>query len=367
MRRLLYLTLFCVGATAQAPDNADLTKLTRELRSAIGSASFASASAIADKLDESVQHRYQTWLTRDATERVNEVLAWLPPDIESFWVNQEPFTITPDEPLQMLYARPIQVYSTDRLMALNGGIFQRALANRTVRLVVSAARSIAATKDGVAIPGLAGSQDVAYFYFFADAIDLPPADESIRGHPAWRASAKILAGGPHQPGAEPVQKEEENWLVLVRPDLLILSNRRELLTQISEVIASGASLRALPGTLPEWAHVDRTASFWGLRHYSMQSKPTRGQRGFDAAELPLPDGSATGVTVRLGEATQRLEVHYLSARPLSQSPAFARNREREFKVDQPDAGVWRLMSDVRTRGPYPVHFAMSMLGFGEYR
>jgi hypothetical protein len=367
MRLLFCLPLFCVGLAAQGPGDADLMRLTRELRGAVGTDSLAAAAAVADKLDEAVQRRYQNWLVRDADQRVNDVLTWLPPDIEGFWVNQEPFTIKPQESLQLLYGRPIQAYSMDRLIALNGGTFQRALGNRTVRLVAAAARNIRTEKDGVAIPGLAGSQDVAYFYFFAGAIDLPPVDETLQGQSAWRATAKILAGLGHQPGVEPEQKEDENWLVLARPDLLVLSNRRELLVQILESMTGGAKARAMPATLPEWVHVDRTSSFWGLRHYSAQSKPTREQRGYGAAELPSPDGAATGVTVRFDEAKQRLEIHYLSAGPLTQNSVYANDRQREFQVDQPEAGVWRLISDVQARGAYPVHFAMTMLGFGEYR
>lgn len=367
MRPLFCLPLFCISLTAQAPGDPALAKLTRELRSAVGADSLAAAADLADQIDEAVQRRYQSWLVRDAAQRVNDVLTWLPPDIESFWVNQTPFTIRPEESLQLLYGRPIQVYSMDRLIALNGGVFQRALGNRTVRLVASAARNIRPAGDGVAIPGLAGSQDVVYFYFFADAIELPLPDETLQGHPAWRATAKILAGLRHQPGVEPEQKEDENWLTLARPDLLVLSNRRELLTQVLEGMTGGAKARAMPATLAEWAQVDRTSSFWGVRHYSVQSKPTREQRGYGAAELPSPDGAAMGVTVRFDDAKQRLEIHYLSTGPLSQNPVFANNRNREFQVDQPEAGVWRLISDVQARGAFPVHFAMLMLGFGAYR
>jgi len=364
MRSILWLPLISVVLAGQTTGDADLLKLTRELRRAVGEDSPSSAVDLADRLDDAVQQRYKAWLIRDADERANEVLTWLPPDIEAFWVNMEPFTIKPEETVGLLYGRPIQAYSMDRLMAVNGGSFYKALAGHTARLVVSAARKIGERKG---IPGIAGSEEVAYFYFLAHPADLPSFDDSVQGHPVWRATAKVFVDGPLQPGVEPAQREDESWIALGRPDLLILSNRRDMLAQILVQMTGGSRSRALPAGLPEWAHVNRTASFWGLRHYSPQSKPSRDQRGYDVAELPRPDGAATGVAVQFDYAKQRLEIDYLSPSRLSEVPIFANSRKREFQTDQPGAGVWRLISDVQARGDFPVHFAMTMLGFGAYR
>ena len=363
-RLILALPLISVILAAQTTGDADLLNLTRELRDAVGGDSLTSAADLAAKLDDAVQQRYKAWLVRDADQRVNEVLTWLPRDIESVWVNQEPLTIKPEESPALLYGRPVQAYSTDRLRAVNGGSFYQALGGHILRLVVSAARNISEPKG---IPGIAESEDVAYFYFFADAIDLPSPGDSMQGHPVWRATAKVFVAGRLQPRMEQAQREDENWIALARPDLLILSNRREVLAQILVQMAGGPKSRALPGDLPEWARVSRFASFWGLRHYSPQSKPARDQRGYDAAELPRPDGAATGVVVQFDQAKQRLEIDYLSPGKLSQNPMFADSRKREFETDQPEAGVWRLISDVGARGDFPVHFAMTMLGFGQYR
>jgi hypothetical protein len=208
---------------------------------------------------------------------------------------------------------------------------------------------------------------VAYFYFFADPLDLPPPDDSVQGRPVWSATARIDAGGLPQPGVKREQRDDQNWLALARPDLLILSNRRTLLSEILQRISGGTEARALPADLPEWKQVDTTASFWGLRHYSAQSKPKHGGVGFEAAELPRPDGAAIGVTVRFDSVQQRLEVRYLSEAQLAQHGAFANSLQREFQIDRSEAGVWRLLADIQKRGPFPVHFALTMLGFGMYR
>jgi hypothetical protein len=107
---------------------------------------------------------------------------------------------------------------------------------------------------------------------------------------------------------------------------------------------------------------------WGLRHYADASKPKQGEQGFAAADLPhYPDRKAVGATVRFDSLTQRVEITYLSSAELSRRRGAADLLAREFQVDQPEAGVWRLVSDVQARGPFPVHSALIMLGFGMYR
>ncbi len=39
----------------------------------------------------------------------------------------------------------------------------------------------------------------------------------------------------------------------------------------------------------------------------------------------------------------------------------------DFQVDQLQAGIWRLVSNVEARGDFPVDFAIAMLGFGTYQ
>jgi hypothetical protein len=175
------------------------------------------------------------------------------------------------------------------------------------------------------------------------------------------------AGGIFQPRMEPAQRDDTNWIALARPDLLILVNQKELLNEILERILHGSQTRALPAALPEWTQVDRTTPFWGLRHYTTRSKPKPGERGCEAAELPQPDCTASGVTVRFDTVQQRLEVRYLSETELAQHGMLGNGVRREFRVDQPQSGVWRLVSDVQKSGPWPVHFALVMLGFGMYR
>lgn len=365
MRLLPWLAVVPACLAAQTAASPDPVRLLRDLRSAIQDESLTTAVELAAKLDEAVQQRYSAWLIRDAEERVGEALAWLPADTESVWVNQRPFLIRPEEGMGLLWSRPNEAYSVDRLAALNGGNFYRALAKHRIRLVVAGGRNIHSTAVD-SVPARIAAGEVAYIFFLAQPIDFAMPDGSIQGRPVWRAVAKVDEGQVFQPGQKRAEREDENWLALARPDVVVLTNRYALLSEMLERATLGSKTRAMPADLPEWAHVDRHASFWGLRHYRQDSK--QGEPGFAAPNLPHhPDGKAVGTTIRFDATTQSLEITYLSPAERLQRPGAPDLVSREFQIDQPEAGVWRLTSDVNARGPYPLHFGLALLGFGEYR
>ena len=366
MRSLLVLPFFSACLAAQTATPTDTVQLLQDLRTAIQHDSFATAAELAGKLDLAVQEQYSAWLIRDADQRVDEALAWLPADTESVWVNQEPFTIQPDLGIDMLWDRPNESYSVDRLAALNDGEFYKTLGNHTIRLVVAGARNIRKNQFP-SVPATVFAEDVAYVFFLAEPVDFASPGGPIAGHPVWHATAKIDAGGVPRPGQKRAQRDDENWLALARPDVMILTNRQSLLTEILERTNFGSKIRSMPASLPEWSHVDRSASFWGLRHYADGAKARTGEPVFGAADLPHhPDEKAVGATVRFDSVSKHLEIIYLSSGELLRRPGGA-DPLAQFKVDQPEAGIWRMVSDVRARGPFPVHFALVMLGFGMYR
>lgn len=345
----------------------DPSKLLRDFRIAVAENSPTTAADAADKLDQAIRARYQAWLVRDASQRVDEFLSWLPANTETFWVNQEPFLVNPDEPPEVLYAKPIQKFSTDRLAAAGDGKIYRAVAGRTIRMVASGAKEYRENRKILTTPGPQTLREVVYFYLLTEPFDAPPADETIEKRPVWKAPAKITDWTQQLPGQEPPKIDDDNWIALARPDLLILSNRRDVLSTVLARIGQGAESRALPADLGEWQHVNRGASFWGLRHYSAPAKPKPGERGYEAADLPRADGSATGASVQFDPSSLRLEIEYLSTAPLAKSRGPVDSLRTEFQIDQPSAGVWHLISDVKARGSYPVLFAMQLIGYGEYR
>lgn len=362
--------MFSSTLCAQTAGQTELLRLTDELRSAITQQKLTLAANLAAKLDDAVKAQQHAWLIRDADQRVEEVLTWLPVDTESLWVNQNPFVVKADESLSLLNGRATELYSVDRLSALSNGRFYRLLSGRTIRLVVAGTRNIIHSQE-LSVPAVLPKRDVAYFYFLSEPIDLGSQDEYIQKRPVWRAPANIDdIRVPFRPGVERPQLEDENWLALARPDLLVVTNSKELLGETLERIEHGSQTRAYPPSLTEWKHVDRRASFWGLRHYTDQAKPKPNERGYVNAALPEPDGAAAGVAagvaVNFDAAGQRLEIRYLSQAPLTAADP-AEMVHGQFLIDQAEPGVWRLVSDIKAKGDFPVHFALAMLGFGGYR
>lgn len=363
LRRILILALLTGALGAQA-DQSDLTRLARELRTALEKKDLTIAADLATQLDHDVQLRYRAWLIRDAQKWVDDVLTWLPPDTETLFVNQEPFVVDPSESPEALYGRPTQIYAIDRLSALNAGEFYRALEGRTISLVAAGARDIRG--PGTGVPALSPDSEVVNFLFLAEALHpnvLGAPDKSLQNCPVWRAIAKIHVGESWRVS----QRDDESWLALARPDLLVIASKENLLDELLQRIAQGSPMRALPPTLPEWEHVNRLAPFWGLRHYPGSGAREDGSNPRVAKGGNLRrDASAVGVAVQYDSGRERLEIHYLSAAAKVSDPT-RDHPAPEFQTEYTQPGVVRLTSDTRARGDFPFHFAVFMLGFGRYR
>jgi hypothetical protein len=223
------------------------------------------------------------------------------------------------------------------------------------------------------VPAFMPDGDVAYFYLLEDAVDegvLGAPDESINKHSFWRGTAKIDAGEPWGPrNRDRAQREDENWLTFARPDLLVLSSRREMLTEILDHLGKADMNpdRALPESLKEWAQVDRQAQFWGLRHYSEPGPRQDATNPKNRTGGVQADALALGVTVQFDVESGNLEIRYLS--PVSKLPRFLTGTtiNPQFQTVQLQEGVWQLKSNTLDRGDFPFHFAASLLGFGGYR
>ncbi len=224
MRAIIAFALVQGSLMAQTAPAGDLPRLTREFRSAIEHDEWNSAAELSEKLDATVRATRNAWLTRDSQTRVDEVLSWLPANIEALWVNQAPFAIKADDPLSVIRETPVVSYCVDRLAAIADGKFYRALSNQTIRMTLAATRGLT-SHSGSMIPDWMRRQEVVYFYFMADPFDLGPADESIENHPVWRGVAQSVDQDvPFRPGVERPKLDDPHWIALARADLLILSN-----------------------------------------------------------------------------------------------------------------------------------------------
>src|SRR5689334_16641750 len=114
--------------SAQTPANQDPKRLLRNVQNAIGDRDLVEAYDAASRLDDTIQARVRTLMVRDARQRVDEILTWLPAATESLLVSQEPFVF------ESKPQRPDLGYLMGRLPTLNGGAVLNSLRGRTVRI-----------------------------------------------------------------------------------------------------------------------------------------------------------------------------------------------------------------------------------------
>jgi hypothetical protein len=344
MVRSLVILLVTFGALAQSPPP-DLNTMLHDVRSAIGNSDLVTASDLAANIDDGVQAHLQAWMVRDARQRVAEVLTWLPAGTETLLVDQEPFVIGNTA------GRPDAVYVLGRLSSIG------ALRGRIVRIAAAGEMDIRDRAGApLRIPATMPAAGIVCFYFLGENLDTyslgAREPQDMAGRPVWHAAAR------------PRSRDEDLWMALARPDLLVAANSRELLADEMDRIVKGSTARALPASLAEWAEVDRNSPVWALRHY-----PDAGDRHdasnprMSGSRLFQTDASASGIAVNFDPGPQALAIHYLSHADRL-GIYIEQMFNREFQVDRSKPGVWRLRSNLRERGEFPFHLAMAMLGLG---
>jgi hypothetical protein len=343
MARFLVFLLATSGLLAQtAPP--DLDNLLRDVRTSIGNGDLVTATDLTVSLDEGVQTRLRTWMLRDVRQRVAELLTWLPAATETLLVDQQPFV------MGTTAGRPDLPYLSGRLSLV------RALRGRTVRLAAASEMRIR-DRPGIplTIPAAVPDAGIVYYYFLTENFDagtLGPREQDSPGRAVWRLTAR------------PQTRDDETWITLARPDVLVTSNSRELLADVMDRILKGSTARALPTSLQEWTEVDRNAPFWGLRHYSDPGeRHDAGNPRTPGSRLFQSDPTATGLTVSFDPTRQTLDIRYLS-RAERLGNYIEQMFNRQLQVDRSRPGVWVLKSNLREQGEFPFHLAMAMLGFG---
>ncbi|MGC2661236.1 MAG: hypothetical protein WA324_25060 [Bryobacteraceae bacterium] len=344
---------FLHGLFGQDATPNDLDRLRQQLRDAIGGGRLAEASEIAVKLDDGVQRQYRTWLARDSNQRVNRVMSWLPIETEALFVLQYPVVIEAQESGEALRSGPAQSYAIERLRALNNGDIYRRLQDRTIQLTVAAIRTVKnGSGESRIVPALMPDEDVTYFYFFTESLGgdlLGEPNITTNLGDVWQGTARVDAGEPPAPNQrERAQREDQNWLALPQPNLLVLCSRRETLTKLLQSIRGGVTdiaRQAFPESMPVWAQVDKKSAFWGLRRYT--------------------DSGDSGLAVDFDVDSGQLAMRCLGSSARCSTTDFGMTQQ--FKTTHTQDGIWQFESSLRERGDFPFHAALALLGFGMYR
>lgn len=253
-------------------------------------------------------------LAQDAATPVDPVLDWLPLDTETLVVANYQQTIQqalggaaandPAADFQYQHFAQLPSFMFTATTLLNKKMIFAATAARRFRLPPVTAQG--------AIPlGTSLRDSCTFIQYEAPVNDVVLAAlaayprESVAQQLAW-----IVQYLPHQqlPGIP----NYKAWIVMLRPDLLLVSPDRDFLeTVLQRYRKPKSERRAFPTDSPAWKWIDKTASFWGLRVYDPDSidDPTS---PFITKSWSWDDDKATAFTFQYDSSARALKMTRLS-------------------------------------------------------
>ncbi len=289
-------------------------------------------------------------LSNAGTELADKFLDWLPPNTETVVVAKQPFEFpesninrTP-EPLPMAEAYALLLLAASEKESLG-----KKLTGRTLRFAAIGARGFGKdeTAHGLGMISFEGCAVYSFLRPVQESLFERKPDESVMGHPVWISKRSFSDA-----------KETDTFVVaLPKPDLILACNNRDFFSTMVSRMSTPQKPRALPADLPEWKHVDRSASLWGLRHVSRE--------GFDPGWLIDPEKKSiniTGLTIEFGASGAKANV-FANQNPwvkVSDDPQFEGKASSKKSGD----GVWGLsVTGNGQAGGMAVFVLMAMLGF----
>jgi hypothetical protein len=250
---------------------------------------------------------------------VDQALVWLPPNTETIMVVQGPFELQPLEPADQKegesppLAKILQFFACGPVAHPEKGTYLQSLKGSIVAFVLEGARGFRSPKSLGMMP-----YDGCHIIVFKD--DLKTAkDDFIEGLRTQNPKEEQISGQKTFVIQQRLEEDEwKNYFAFPRPNVLLAATDRSYLEEVLKRMGMKEKPkdRALPENLSEWKHVDRTAKFWGIRHYDKanakndpSSPLTNEQRAANN-----PDLSAVGLVFAYNGGKKDLAtVKYLSA------------------------------------------------------
>ncbi|MCA9031509.1 MAG: hypothetical protein KDA66_11920 [Planctomycetaceae bacterium] len=240
--------------------------------------------------------------------QLEEMLAWLPPSSETLIVANGPFEVGKR-------FNDSEQYGTS-IRALCQGLWlpkslQTGMAEHKVVLAVEGSRNFR-FKGGLGLM----SYDGCHLLRFEEGADESLQQSLKASEAAADEMLKVL-------GFEVLLLKEEAegvpWTIYITrlaPEVLLWTTDRESLeTAIirHRTAPKEGQIRAFSRDLPEWQHVDFSASVWGLRHFSREHLQTDPTTPFNADSTDsISDPQAIGFTFAIDKTQKHIRLRYLT-------------------------------------------------------
>ena len=226
------------------------------------------------------------------SERVANVLQWLPADTQTLIVDQAPAEKTPDS---------LEILQEPLTKFLPSGA---AATEAPLALIVHGARRFRSPGDFSLLP----YQGATILVFEKDLKDADPVfDPDMAPRIITIGGIRVLQF-QRKLGAD----EWTFYVTRPKPNVLICATDRDYLTEVLSGTLERPGPRALPEDLPEWTCVDTSARFWAIRHFDpkdVQLDPTTPLGKWK--QVPEDDG-AIGATFSYDPAKRLGVVNHLS-------------------------------------------------------
>jgi hypothetical protein len=246
---------------------------------------------------------------------IDAVLWWLPEDTETIFAAQGPFKLTRQAP-RLQPGRSLQII----LQTTNLSVLAGSEENQRVKQVIGTTVLLAVEGSRHFRPPSSLGSTLFEGCEIIEFKDEPGRDgEKLKKLFEKAAKRKETLNGVEVFVYEEML-EQDLWTEFVanpRPNLFLAATNEEYLKEVLNRMSHQAETRALPDSLPEWKYVDRSASFWAMRHFDPKNAsqdPTSPFGGRKAANIP--DEQAVGVVFSFSAVPGRTPtITYLSANP----------------------------------------------------
>lgn len=301
------------------------------------------------------------------SQRLNQVLDWLPTDSETIVVANGPFRfpqkLGPEQP----FVTSARAISFGLVTHLRQGSLSKQLRGQKILMSVAASRRFSSPKGLGLMP-----YDGCHLLMFDQS-----AHETVKSafEDCIKHAPKMIQIGEVRVASYTETYERDEWTTLVampQPDMLITATDVEFLQDVFSRMKDMRSKRAFPTDIPEWKHINVQSPVWGIRHYRKEhaaTDPSSPLRPRAAANVP--DSKATGFVFWYDSKSQTARARYLSRanNPVKIATQHWHHPSRKLTptIKEIQAGVVDVASSVKGESGLMFLFVlMGCLGHGVY-
>ena len=292
---------------------------------------------------------------------VDTVFDWLPADTETVIAAEKSFVVPQVEVLDSNALAVAQGFTLGLLTVAEKGRVFHTLQGLRIRFSLLAGRKFGWRNDDQ--DGLVSYQGCAAYAFerpLPPALIARTAEETVLGHPAW-----VSKGTQNQSDYQYTYRVTQ-----LRPDLLLVCNDRDFLTEVLTRMAGKPNRQALPESLPEWKHVDRLAPLWGVRHFAAHPavRDDTNPANFDEGK---GDKEAVGLAMQVGHPAGTVWGRWITKSKASPWPDLLVEADfnEQAKITRKQDGAWELACPAADQhaASFTAFVLLGMLGFSVSR